>query len=154
MAPVPEEPTDLRFVGPATATVFEAAPFSAGDVAARRVSFRDLVDAGIDPEVADRLRGAYSLVWSFEWRVGGDDLPWRADLIRGLGDEERTWIAESASGNGDGTVVPTDDRPSTALGASPDSACPRCEGTLASFVLGDRATVQCRQCGYVDVERR
>lgn len=161
----PQRPTDLRFVGPATATVFESASFVASDVADRRVSFLELVDAGIAPDVADRLRREYSLLWSYEWEVGGADLPRRAERIGNLGPEERAWIAESPSSDG----VPArlddvggesggraldgeDDEASIAAGGFEDATCPRCDEGLDAFVLDDSRTVHCEACGFAGVE--
>lgn len=150
-ADAPEKPTDLTFVGPATATVFDAAPFEARDVAERRVSYRELVDAGIAFDVADRLRREYSLVWSFEWTVGGTDLAQRAAQVSGLGASERAWIAESASGNGE-----VDDsaefEPATAPEVPAEEDCPRCDGRVEIFVMGDSETSHCVDCGYVGVD--
>jgi hypothetical protein len=67
------------------------------DVAAvvdRTVSYRELVDAGVDEALATRIRRAYGLRWSF--RTGDDDLHERSSALRGLDDEEREWIAASA----------------------------------------------------------
>lgn len=91
-----EAPTDLRFVGPATATVIEAAPFSAADVAHKAVSYQMLVDAGVNPGVAARIRREHSLSWSFE--SDGRNLERRSSQVRGLGDDERAWVAASSGG--------------------------------------------------------
>lgn len=92
------EPTDVKFVGAATAPLVEAAEFTARDVAERRVSYRMLVDAGVNPGVAAKIRRHLSLSWSFE---SGDDLSRRSEQIRGLREEERAWVA-SSYGDGDG----------------------------------------------------
>lgn len=88
-----EEPADLKWVGPATAAVFEAADLSAADVRDKRVSFRMLVDAGVNPGVAAKIRREHSLSWSFE---AGDGLNRRSTQVRGLGSEEAAWVAASA----------------------------------------------------------
>lgn len=93
-----EAPTSLQFVGPETTAIIERAAFEWVDIAATRVSYRDLVDAGVDPDIAERLRREYSLVWSFEWSIGGDDLPRRAVRLQTLDPAERAWIAASAEG--------------------------------------------------------
>jgi len=67
---------------------------TAADVADRRVSYRELVRAGVAPERAARLRREHSLRWSFE--TGDDDLAERSSTLRGLEDEERAWIEASA----------------------------------------------------------
>lgn len=87
-----EQPTDLLFVGPSTAAVVDGSEFSAQDVAEKRVSFRMLVEAGVNPGVAAKIRRHHSLSWSFE---SGDDLGRRSKQIRGLQDEERAWVASS-----------------------------------------------------------
>lgn len=94
----PADPTTLRYVGPATAAVIEAAPYDAAAVRAGRVSYRELVDAGVNPGVAERLRREYGLVWAYRWHFGGEDLPLRAAHLRGAGEGERRWIAASAPG--------------------------------------------------------
>ena len=88
-----EEPADLKWVGPATAAVFEAGELSAADVRDKRVSFRMLVDAGVNPGVAAKIRREHSLSWSFE---AGDGLDSRSTQVRGLGSEEAAWVAASA----------------------------------------------------------
>lgn len=86
-------PADLRFVGPATAGVLEDAGIDPGAIPAKRVSHAELLAAGVNPGVAARIRRWYSLAWSFE---GGADLDRRAEQVRGLGDDERDWVAASA----------------------------------------------------------
>lgn len=86
---------DLKFVGPATAPVLEHADVSPVDVVERRVSHAQLVAAGVNPGVAAKIRREYSLSWSLS---GGEDLDRRAKQVRGLQDDERAWVAASASG--------------------------------------------------------
>ena len=105
--------TDLRFVGPATATVLADAPFGPDDVLSRRVSYRMLTDAGVNPGVAARIRREHSLSWSFE---GGEDLDRRSVQIRGLRDDERAWIAAS-SGDWESRESATADGGATAADA-------------------------------------
>lgn len=100
------EPTDLKFVGPSTAAVVDAAEFSAQDVADKRISFRMLVDAGVNPGVAAKIRRCHSLSWSFE---SGDDLSRRSEQIRGLQDEERAWVASSYDDSDDDEDAPAGD---------------------------------------------
>lgn len=98
----------LRFVGPATADVLADAGVDAADVESKSVSHADLVDAGVNPGVAARIRREHSLQWSFE---GGQDLDRRAEQVRGLQDDEREWVAASygetdaASTDGSGDEV-------------------------------------------------
>ena len=89
-----EDVRELKFVGPATAAVLADAPFGAADVGDKAVSYRMLVDAGVNPGVAARIRREHSLAWSFESE--GDDLARRSSQIRGLGDAERAWVAASS----------------------------------------------------------
>lgn len=100
-----DEPASLRFVGHATAAVVDRASFDLDDIVARRVSYRELVDAGVNPGIAERLRREYSLVWSFEWCVGEADLPRRATRVRNLRPAERSWIAASAAGGDPESVL-------------------------------------------------
>lgn len=87
------EPTDLKWVGPATAAVVGDADFDAADLADKRVSYHMLVEAGVNPGVAAKIRREHSLAWSFE---STDDLDRRSTQIRGLGDAEAAWVAASA----------------------------------------------------------
>ncbi|WP_101297614.1 helix-hairpin-helix domain-containing protein [Halegenticoccus soli] len=99
-----EDPTDLRFVGPATATVLADRNVDATDIAGRRVSYAQLVEAGVNPGVAARIRREHSLPWSFE--STGADLKRRSTQIRGLGEAERAWVAAS-SGDWDADQSPS-----------------------------------------------
>lgn len=92
--PVPEELIDLKFVGPATAPVLAAAGVEPTDIRERRVSHAHLIEAGVNPGVAAKIRREHSLSWSLE---GGEDLDQRAEQVRGLQDGEREWVAASAS---------------------------------------------------------
>lgn len=89
-----EDVRELKFVGPATADVLADAPFDAADVRDKAVSYRMLIDAGVNPGVAARIRREHSLAWSFESE--GEDLARRSTQIRGLGDAERAWVAASS----------------------------------------------------------
>lgn len=172
------DPSSLRFVGPATVDVIDRAAFDVADLVARRVSYRELVDAGVDPSVAERLRCEYSLVWSFEWQVGGDDLPRRAARLQALGPVEREWIAASATDvDCDSAAesldedpksvtestaavdesVPLEDRgwpaidPAEQPDATDSDGCPRCGADLVTYVLGDHDSEFCESCGYSGV---
>lgn len=90
----PEELTDIKFVGPATKAVLERAGVEPTDIAERRVSHAQLVNFGVNPGVAARIRREHSLSWSLE---GGEDLDRRAEQVRGLQDGERAWVAESST---------------------------------------------------------
>mgnify|MGYP000064840128 CR=1 FL=1 len=97
----------LRCVGPATADVLVDAGVDAGDLESKAVSHAELVEAGVNPGVAARIRREHSLQWSFE---GGQDLDRRAEQVRGLHDDEREWVAASygddeASADGSGGVA-------------------------------------------------
>lgn len=108
----PEDTRDallsLKFVGPATADVLADAGVDAEAVASKSVTHADLVEHGVNPGVAARIRREHSLQWSFE---GGEDLDRRAEQVRGLQDDEREWVAASygedeasADGSGDATA--------------------------------------------------
>ena len=88
-----DELVDLKWVGPATERVLSAADLTADAVREKRVSYRDLVDAGVNPGVAAKIRREHSLSWSFE---AGDGLDRRSTQVRGLGSEEAAWVAASA----------------------------------------------------------
>lgn len=151
-----DEPTALRFVGPATAAVVESADFDAADIRSRRVSYRDLVTAGVNPGVAAKLRREYSLVWTFEWEPGAD-LDRRATLVTGLDPDQRKWVASSGAredGPNDAgrDWRARDDWVSAALRRDRPSTCPRCGGELARFEFGDQQSIQCESCGYVGLQ--
>ncbi len=99
------EPTELKFVGPATAESLSTASFGPEAIRHKTVSFSMLLDAGVNPGVAARIRREHSLPWSFETE-DRQDLDRRSDQIRGLGDGERAWVAASS---GDWAEAETDD---------------------------------------------
>ena len=90
----PEELTDIKFVGPATKAVLKRAGVEPAAIAERRVSHAQLVNFGVNPGVAARIRREHSLSWSLE---GGEDLDRRAEQVRGLQDGERAWVAASSA---------------------------------------------------------
>ena len=94
----PSEPTldELRFVGPASADVLREAAIDAASIVDREVTFVDLVAAGVEPGVAGRLRREYSLQWSDEPTTGAR-LRRRAEHVKHLREDERSWIAASRS---------------------------------------------------------
>lgn len=85
---------EVQFIGPATAEQLAASSFDARDVVEKRISYEMLVDAGVNPGVATRIRREHSLSWSMTG--DGRDLDQRSNNIRGLKDGERAWIAASA----------------------------------------------------------
>jgi len=85
--------TDLRFVGPVTATALAAAGYGPAHVREKRLSYEMLIDADVNPGVAAKIRREHSLSWSFEGT--GSSLDQRSTQVRGLKDEERAWIAAS-----------------------------------------------------------
>jgi len=115
---------DLQHVGPATADALVAADVTREDVTGKRVSHAQLVECGVNPGVAARIRREHSLQWSFE---GGEDLDRRAEQVRGLKDDERQWVAASygddaeADGSGDAAAEEADWQ-ATATAGSGDSA--------------------------------
>lgn len=160
------KPTDLVAVNGVAAAAIADAPFDAADIPERRVSYAMLIDAGVDPAIADRLRHAYSLVWSFVWRPGSD-LKRRAAVVDGLLDEQKDWIAASApdaSADTEPLTLPTQpatpdtttenpeasDPPSTA--GAIEEECPRCGSALVLYALGGCTQTACDACGYVGFE--
>lgn len=132
--PVPAQLLDVRFVGPATAPVLEDADIEAADIVRKRVSYRQLTEAGVNPGVASRIRREHSLPWSFD--SSADDLEQRSSQIRGLDDGERAWIAASsgdwedrspssdateADGSGDDVEAEAAWRERTAQESAPDT---------------------------------
>lgn len=156
-----EDPTDLRYVGPATADVIDRAPFDAAAVSNRTVSYEELIESGVNPGVAGKLRREYSLVWSFEW-ISGANLRRRARNVGGLDAEQREWILSSSSGDSrsdDAGSRRTDaeqawrDR-SNWLTGTPETNCERCGEELVTLRLGESQSVQCEACGFVGVSVR
>ncbi len=90
-----EEPTDVKFVGPKTAECLEAASVDPLAIPDKEVSYRTLVDAGVNPGTATRIRREHSLPWTRETSPG-EDLDQRSQQVRGLQDEEAAWVAESS----------------------------------------------------------
>ena len=118
------EPTELKYVGPATAEVIAGASFGPEAIVEKTVSFSMLLDAGVNPGVAARIRREHSLPWSFETE-DRRDLDRRSSQVRGLGDGERAWVSASA---GDWTeedqpagVEETSGRTPTNVGSSADT---------------------------------
>lgn len=83
----------LKFIGPATAEALETAGIAAEDIERKRISYRQLTDAGVNPGVAAKIRREHSLSWSFD---ADGDLERRSTQIRGLGSAERAWVAASS----------------------------------------------------------
>jgi predicted flap endonuclease-1-like 5' DNA nuclease len=92
-----ERLTDIHFVGPATAEVLARAEFDATGIPEKTVSYEMLMNAGVNPGVATRLRKKHSLPWSFGGEDESDDsLETRSEKVRGLQDGERAWVAASS----------------------------------------------------------
>jgi len=85
--------SSLRFIGPVTADILTEAAVDAATVREKRISYLMLVEMGVNPGVAAKIRREHSLAWSF--RSGGD-LTRRSMQVRGLGSEEAAWVAASA----------------------------------------------------------
>lgn len=88
---------DLSYVGPRTAERLADADVTAGDLREKRVAYRDLVAAGVNPGVAAKIRREHSLHWTLDEQ--GADLDRRSELVRGLRDEERAWVAAARDGS-------------------------------------------------------
>ncbi|MFQ3294769.1 MAG: hypothetical protein ACI8VE_001849 [Natrialbaceae archaeon] len=65
------------------------AEISIDDLENKSVSYRDLVDAGVDAAVATELRRHFSLPWTFEL---GSDLSERSGAVGALSSHEREWV--------------------------------------------------------------
>jgi len=99
--------TDLLYVGEATAGAMAAADITAADVRRKAVSYKGLVDAGVNPGVATKIRREHSLHWSLDEE--GADLDDRSRTVRGLRDGERDWVAASGIDLDDGAAESTAD---------------------------------------------
>jgi hypothetical protein len=113
----PDDLVDLKWVGPATERVLSDADLTADAVREKRVSYRGLVDAGVNPGVAAKIRREHSLSWSFE---AGDGLDRRSTQVRGLGSEEASWVAASAGDWASDGSEPDDDAGDGANGTAVD----------------------------------
>lgn len=102
------DPTDIKYVGPATAAVLADATFDAAGIREKTVSFRMLLDADVNPGVAARIRREHSLSWSFE-SEDVDDLRRRSSQVRGLGDAERAWVAAASDDWSERDLTPAED---------------------------------------------
>lgn len=90
---------EVHYVGPVTADRLRAESVTAADVREKRVSYHRLVEAGINPGVATKIRRWHSLPWTF----GGEEtqLEKRSETVRGLREGEREWVAASSGERGD-----------------------------------------------------
>jgi hypothetical protein len=88
------EPTleDLRGVDEDVAAELHDAEISPRDLLDRQVSYRDLVEGGVDDETATAVRREFSLLYA---STLGDDLSERSDAMEHLRGNERAWIAAS-----------------------------------------------------------
>ncbi|WP_435345499.1 DUF7409 domain-containing protein [Haloarchaeobius sp. HRN-SO-5] len=84
----------LDGVTPVAAAQLTDAEVSARDITEKRVTYTDLVEAGVEPDLATDLRRQYSLSWS---SAMGDGLDERAEKMNGLHEDERDWVAASTS---------------------------------------------------------
>lgn len=89
-----EELRTLRFIGQATAETLADESITADDIREQAVTYLQLVESGVDPGVAARIRREHSLPWSNE-AAKGPRLKRRAQHIRNLRDDERSWIDRS-----------------------------------------------------------
>lgn len=93
----PDDPPlqSLRYVGPATEAVLASAEITTTEIEHRQVSYRQLVEAGVNPGVAAKIRREHSLPWTLS---GFDsNLDTRSRTVRGLREDERRWIAQSTT---------------------------------------------------------
>lgn len=115
MGSVDQPLQSLRFVGPSTAAVLDREGYDATAITGKRVSYRMLVEAGVNPGVAAKIRREHSLSWSFS---SGGDLDRRSAQVRGLGRAEAAWVAASAGDWEATTEQSTDDSDATETEAS------------------------------------
>lgn len=94
-----EDPTtdtslrDLHFVGPVTARLLKEGDISVADIQQKNVSYRQLVELGINRGVAAKIRREHSLPWTITGM--GSDLSRRSRTVNGLSEAERQWVAQS-----------------------------------------------------------
>lgn len=83
----------LRYVGPATADILRDADIAADDIKSKNVSYRELVEEGINPGVAAKIRREHSLPWTISGM--GSDLDQRSETVSGLSEAEKRWVSLS-----------------------------------------------------------
>lgn len=132
----PDAFEDLHFVGPKSAAALRDSAVSLSDFVNKRVSYRDLIEAGVNPGVAAKIRREHSLSWSFDG--GGTDLDRRSAQVRGLADDERAWIAASTGWSEDGEAATETDGSGEAAAAE---AAWRDRGTDDSNVDSESSAV-------------
>ncbi|WP_435317867.1 DUF7409 domain-containing protein [Haloarchaeobius sp. TZWSO28] len=84
----------LEEVSPAAVDELVDADVTPEDLAEKRVTYMDLVEAGVDQDVAGEIRRHYSLTWASRMGDGLDD---RAKEMGGLQAGERDWVAASTA---------------------------------------------------------
>lgn len=84
---------DLHFVGPVTAQLLREADISVTDIQQKNISYRQLVELGINRGVAAKIRREHSLPWTITGM--GADLSQRSQTVNGLSEAERQWVARS-----------------------------------------------------------
>jgi len=122
----------VRFVGPATAAVLKREGYDATAISDKRISYRMLVETGVNPGVAAKIRREHSLSWSFH---SGSDLSRRSAQIRGLSSAEAAWVAASA-----GDWASTDDHASEPTDAPVETDTPRPWPTHGDGLCEESAT--------------
>ena len=106
-----------------------------------------IVDVSGTPDLS--VDGAASLVGRVRDRIDGE-----AHVIWGTAVEEEPSGSTQSRDNSvrvrlllSGIEPPEPTR-------SPGDRCPRCDGTLSGYSMGDRTTIACDDCGYAGVSRR
>ncbi|WP_267642965.1 DUF7409 domain-containing protein [Haloarchaeobius amylolyticus] len=84
----------LEGVPPDAAAELADADVTPTDLTEKAVTYMDLVEAGVDREVAGEIRRHYSLTWASRMGDGLDD---RAEEMGGLQQGERDWVAASTA---------------------------------------------------------
>ncbi|AUX08735.1 cell division protein FtsZ [Halalkaliarchaeum desulfuricum] len=108
-----------------------------------------IVDVSGTPDLS--VDGAASLVGCVRDRIDGE-----AHVIWGTAVDEET-SGSSQPGGADGSVrvrllLSGIEPPEPTR--SPGDRCPRCDGTLSGYTMGDSTTIACDACGYAGVSRR
>jgi len=84
----------VQGVEDAAASALADADVDVEAVRERAVSYRDLLDAGVDRDAATELRREFSLPYSTAF---GEGVAERSDEVSGLQDGERAWVAASGA---------------------------------------------------------
>ncbi len=109
-----------------------------------------MLDCGLDESEADTLRRTFSLPWSFETDGDLDD---RSEIVSGLGDDERAWIAASAGEDWQGFDLAGERTIPTTTEAPAERPHPRPTPVTAVTGVSETNADRLAEAGIVSAER-